>query len=511
MLRCLAVALCLACSLLAKATATKANLMHCRKPPSESLVMCCRQRKPSGATKSQAWGRLTGFEDPRFFSVSGPTRSGVCAVLLPFAGTWQIGMTRQSQTSGDAVFVSRAVACELHLRLFTKLMRLQQHGWFLGRITLVGMAEMKRILITGGAGFIGSHLADELIQHGYVVRVLDNLSPQVHRHHGQRPAYLHTDVELLIGDVRDPATVRRALKGIDAVCHLAAAVGVGQSMYEVAEYTSVNNLGTAVLLQQVIQNPIERLLVASSMSIYGEGLYRDTSQRAQTVPERGIAQLQDHDWEIRDAQGRELQPVPTPESKEAGLSSVYALSKFDQEKLCLLVGRAYRIPTIALRFFNVYGPRQALSNPYTGVLAIFAARLLNGNAPLIFEDGQQQRDFVSVYDVATACRLALERDTGPAAVVNIASGEARTILSVAREIARAMTREVPPIITGKYRVGDVRHCFADITLARTLLGFEPRVGFAAGIRELAGWLREQTAEDRVGEARAELESRGLTL
>lgn len=370
---------------------------------------------------------------------------------------------------------------------------------------------MKRILITGGAGFIGSHLSDELIQHGYSVRVLDNLSPQVHQHHGQRPSYLNKDVELLVGDVRDPVMVRRALIQVDAVCHLAAAVGVGQSMYEVAEYTSVNNLGTAVLLQQIIQNPVERLLVASSMSLYGEGLYRDSSGRAKAVPERSVEQLQDHDWEVRDADGSPLQPVPTPETKEAGLSSVYALSKFDQEKLCLMVGRAYRIPTVAMRFFNVYGPRQALSNPYTGVLAIFAARLLNGNAPLIFEDGRQRRDFVSVHDVATACRLALEANTGPTAVVNVASGQDRSILSVARDIGHAMNREIPPMITGKYRVGDIRHCFADITLARQLLGFEPQVDFESGMRELAGWLRQQTAEDRIGEARAELESRGLTL
>ena len=370
---------------------------------------------------------------------------------------------------------------------------------------------MKRILITGGAGFIGSHLADELLRHGYAVRVLDNLSPQVHREHGRRPSYLSKDVELVVGDVRDATTVRRSLEQVDGVCHLAAAVGVGQSMYEVAEYTSVNNLGTAVLLQQLIQKPVERLLVASSMSLYGEGLYKDAAGRAKLVAERSVAQLQDHDWEVLDDDGGQLVPIPTPETKDPGLSSVYALSKFDQEKLCLVVGRAYHIPTIALRFFNVYGPRQALSNPYTGVLAIFAARLLNGNAPLIFEDGRQRRDFVSVYDVAAACRLALERDTGSTAVVNIASGQARSVLSVARDMGRALNREIPPMITGTYRVGDIRHCFADIARARDLLAYEPRVDFESGLQELAGWLERQTAVDRVNEARAELEMRGLTL
>lgn len=370
---------------------------------------------------------------------------------------------------------------------------------------------MKRILITGGAGFIGSHLADELLQHGYQVRVLDNLSPQVHREHGQHPAYLDRNVELMVGDVRDASTVRKALQQVDAVCHLAAAVGVGQSMYEVAEYTSVNNMGTAVLLQQLIQHPVSRLLVASSMSIYGEGAYEDGDGMPKVVLERSTDQLKSHDWEVRDYDGASLLPVPTSESKTPGLSSVYALSKFDQEKLCLMVGRAYQIPTIALRFFNVYGPRQALSNPYTGVLAIFAARLLNGNAPLIFEDGRQRRDFVSVHDTATACRLALERDTGPTSVVNVASGQARTILSVARDMGHALHREIPPMITGTYRVGDIRHCFADIRRAKDLLGYEPSVDFAAGLDELATWLERQTAEDRVAQASAELEARGLTL
>jgi dTDP-L-rhamnose 4-epimerase len=282
-------------------------------------------------------------------------------------------------------------------------------------------------------------------------------------------------------------------------------------MYEVAEYTSVNNLGTAVLLQQLIQRPVSRLLVASSMSIYGEGAYEDKLGQRKPVLERSTEQLKNHDWEVRDPDGTELLAVPTPESKEPGLSSVYALSKFDQEKLCLMVGRAYQIPTVAMRFFNVYGPRQALSNPYTGVLAIFAARLLNGNAPLIFEDGRQRRDFVSVHDVVTACRLALERDTGPTAVVNVASGQPRTILSVAQDMGRALHREIPPMITGTYRVGDIRHCFAEIQRAKSLLGYEPSVDFVSGLTELASWLGRQTAEDRVVQARAELEARGLTL
>ena len=266
---------------------------------------------------------------------------------------------------------------------------------------------VKRILITGGAGFIGSHLADELVQHGYAVRALDNLSPQVHGPGGERPAYLDRDVELVVGDVRDPDTVRRALLGVDAVFHFAASVGVGQSMYEIAQYVAVNDLGTAILLEALIERPVERLVVASSMSIYGEGLYRDRKGALVAGCERSITQLKHSQWELHDADGQPLTPVPTDESKAPTLASIYALSKYDQERMCLMVGSAYGIPTTALRFFNVYGARQALSNPYTGVLAIFAARLLNGNPPLIFEDGRQRRDFVHVRDVAYACRLSL--------------------------------------------------------------------------------------------------------
>ncbi|RYY95267.1 MAG: NAD-dependent epimerase/dehydratase family protein, partial [Comamonadaceae bacterium] len=230
----------------------------------------------------------------------------------------------------------------------------------------------KHILITGGAGFIGSHLADELLAQGMRVRALDNLSPQVHGESGRRPDYLDPEVELMVGDVCDPQAVRRALHGIDAVYHFAAAVGVGQSMYEVAGYTRTNNLGTGVLLEALIESPVERLVVASSMSLYGEGLYRSAEGTLCTVGERSLEQLRAGDWEWRGADGETLVPAPTPEDKAPALVSVYALSKFDQERMCLMIGRAYDIETTALRFFNAYGPRQALSNPYTGVLAIFA-------------------------------------------------------------------------------------------------------------------------------------------
>ncbi len=371
---------------------------------------------------------------------------------------------------------------------------------------------MKRVLITGGAGFIGSHLADRLLADRYAVRLLDNLSPQVHGADRQVPAYLNRDAELIVGDVCDAEVVRQALEGVDVVVHLAAKVGVGQSMYAIAEYTETNNLGTAVLLEALSKRPVERLVVASSMSLYGEGLCRDQDGRIVGEAARSLEQLKAGQWELTDSRGQALTPLPTPESKRPSLASIYALSKYDQECLCLITGRAYGIPTVALRLFNVYGPRQALSNPYTGVLAIFASRLANDHRPLLFEDGLQQRDFVNVADVAEAFRLALTAPKAPGGVYNIASGNAYTVFGLAERMARALGKpELTPEVTGRYRAGDIRHCIADISAARATLGYSPRVDLETGIRELAGWLDGQVAIDRVAEASEELSARGLTL
>lgn len=370
----------------------------------------------------------------------------------------------------------------------------------------------KRILITGGAGFIGSHLADNLIARGHEVRALDGLSPQVHGERAARPGYLHPDVELIVGDVRDPAATRRALRGVDAVYHFAAKVGVGQSMYQIADYTSVNNDGTAVLLEALIERPVERLIVASSMSIYGEGLYRSGEGVLVPGEERSLEQLRAHDWELRTNRGQPLTPVPTPETKAPALASVYALSKYDQERMCLVVGRAYGIPTVALRFFNVYGPRQALSNPYTGVLAIFASQLLNDRPPVIFEDGLQQRDFVHVRDIAEGCRLALEVPAAAGRVFNLGSGERFTVREIAARVAIALDkRHLAPRITGQYRTGDIRHCFANISLARHVLGYEPQVSFEDGLAGLVEWLRSVTNVAPAPDAGRELSARGLTV
>jgi dTDP-L-rhamnose 4-epimerase len=374
------------------------------------------------------------------------------------------------------------------------------------------MFVKRLILITGGAGFIGSHLCDELLRHGYRVRALDSLLPQVHGPGARRPDYLDPEVELLVGDVRVPATLCRALKGVDAVFHLAASVGVGQSMYEIAPYTSANCVGTASLLQALIDKPVERLIVASSMSIYGEGLYRGSNGSQANGASRSLKDLQQGVWEISGADGAPLTPLPTPETKPPVLSSVYALSKYYQEQICLQVGQAYQIPTVALRFFNVFGRRQALSNPYTGVLAIFASRCLNNQPPLIYEDGRQRRDFIHVADIARACRLALEAPEAPNQVFNVGSGRQYTILEIAHQVCRALGRgSLQPEITGKYRVGDIRHCFADITRARTHLKFEPQVDFEPGLAELADWLAGKTAADRLAQANRELAVRGLTL
>jgi dTDP-L-rhamnose 4-epimerase len=369
------------------------------------------------------------------------------------------------------------------------------------------MAET--VLVTGGAGFIGRFVADELLRRGYHVRALDSLIPQVHGH-VDRPPLLNDAVELIRADIRDGDAVAKALKGADSVIHLAAEVGVGQSMYEVERYTSTSDVGTAVLFERLIDTPVRRVVTASSISIYGEGLYHDAD--GQVVEDAHRVGLKDGltQWDPVDAQGRPLIPVPTPEWKRPKLASVYALNKYVQEQMTHIMAAPYGIESVCLRLFNAYGPGQALSNPYTGVLAIFASRLLNGQAPMIFEDGEQRRDFVHVRDVARAFAEALELPQAAGGTFNIGSGTHRSVKEVAVELARAMGKnQLEPQIVGKARIGDIRHCFCDATLARETLGYTATEDFAAGLIELAGWVAEQTAEDKVEHMRAELEKRGL--
>lgn len=368
------------------------------------------------------------------------------------------------------------------------------------------------VLITGGAGFIGSHLVDALLARGVPVRVLDTLDPQVHGPGATQPRLLPPGVEFLHGSVTDRALVDRALQDVRAVVHLAAAVGVGQSMYAIAPYVEANVQGTAVLLDTMVngRHAVGRLVVASSMSIYGEGRYRCAVCGPVAPRLRPPPQLQARDWEMRCPACRAtVEAVPTDEEKPLLPTSVYAVTKRDQEGLCLCVGRAYGIPTVGLRLFNVYGTRQALSNPYTGVAAIFASRLLNGQPPLVFEDGAQSRDFVHVSDVVQAFCLALERTDMEDVALNVGTGRSTSITTVSRLLAEALDVPLAPALLGQFREGDIRHCFADISRIRQILRFVPRIPLETGIAELAQWARGQRAEDRVAQARAELEAKGL--
>lgn len=374
-----------------------------------------------------------------------------------------------------------------------------------------------RVLVTGGAGFIGSHVVDRLVDRGHEAVVLDNLDPQVHGEAAALPPYLERhllagQVELVRGDVRDGDAVTKALAGVDSVVHLAAAVGVGQSMYEPHYYTSVNVDGQGVLMEAMAREPkkYRALVVASSMSIYGEGAYRCAEHGDVAPLPREEARLEAGEWDVPCvACERALQPAFTAETKPLQFTSVYAITKKTQEELALCFGAAYRIPTLALRFFNVYGSRQALSNPYTGVAAIFMGRLKNGRPPLIFEDGRQSRDFLHVSDAAAAVVGAVERDDGASGAFNVCTGEPVTIRQVAEALAERLGVGIQPHVVGRYRTGDIRHCVGDPTRARDALGFEAHTSFTEGLDELIAWSAEQEALDRVETSLAELERRGL--
>jgi dTDP-L-rhamnose 4-epimerase len=366
---------------------------------------------------------------------------------------------------------------------------------------------VRQILITGGCGFIGRHVAKELVSRCYRVRIIDSLIEQVH---GDEAIALFPGAELIKADIRDKAAVAEALDGVDAVVHLAAEVGVGQSMYEIARYVGVNDLGTAVLLEAMIGRPVTRIVVASSMSVYGEGSYVTTDGRSFGDVRRWPRQLKFGRWEPVSEQGEALTPVATDETKPVDLASIYALTKYAQERSVLLFGQAYAIGAVALRLFNVFGPGQALSNPYTGVLANFASRLANRQPPIIFEDGAQRRDFVHVQDVARAFRLALEQPQATGHVINVGSGRSYSIAEVAALLANTMgVPEIRPDITGKLRAGDIRHCFADVSKAHELLGFAPEHRLETSVGEFAQWVRGARAVDRGPQMKRELEKMGL--
>lgn len=370
-----------------------------------------------------------------------------------------------------------------------------------------------RVLVLGGAGFIGSHMVDLLLERGSQVRVYDSLEPQVHGPGGHPPAYLSREAEFVHGDILNRDALLRAIRGCDAIVHDAALVGVGQSQYEIYRYTHVNTAGTALLLQLLTteRNSVERVLIASSMSIYGEGMYRRPSDGAGVSPlPRPDAQLERRDFELHDDEtGEELVPMPTPESKALHCTSIYALNKRDQEDYSLLAGRTHKLPVIACRYFNVYGPRQSLSNPYTGVAAIFSSRIKNNNRPLIYEDGRQSRDFIHVRDLVEAKLLLLEDAKANHEAFNICTGRPTSIIDVARLLARLYGREdLAPEATMSYRSGDIRHCIGDPGKLVSR-GWRARVEFGAGMEDLVKWAEGEQSVDSVERAHRELVAKGL--
>lgn len=373
------------------------------------------------------------------------------------------------------------------------------------------MTKYKKILVTGGAGFIGSHLVDELIERGYQVRVLDNLYKQIHPT-GKLPAYFNKKAEFIKGDVTNRNDWIKSLKDIDAVFHFASAVGVGQSMYEVEHYVKVNSLGTALLLDILAnrKHTLRKILVAASMSSYGEGLYQCKTCGKVRPPLRSEMKLKEKDFNVYCPNcGNKVKPIPTPEDAIQNSNSIYAITKKNQEEMVLNVGKGYHIPSVALRFFNVYGPRQSLSNPYNGVAAIFMSRIKNNKPPVINEDGQQTRDFVHVKDVVAANIASLENDNANYKVFNVGGGKAIPIIEIAQTLIKLYKSTVKPLISYKTRKLDVRHCYADLTNIKNNLRWKPMVDLEKGLEEIIEWSDQEKAIDKLDYSLKELEKRGL--
>ena len=375
--------------------------------------------------------------------------------------------------------------------------------------------SIRNVLVTGGAGYIGSHLVDALVTRGYQVTVLDNLEPQVHRS-GTWPSYANPRVQYVRGDVRDRAVFEPLVLASDAVVHFGAAVSVGQSMYQIDRYVDVNTRGTALLLDILVnaKHDVRKVIVASSIGVYGEGAYRCATHGMVAPTIRPEEQLAARDWEQRCPQcGEHVVSIPTPEDKALYRDNIYSMTKYHQEEMVLLIGKTYGIPAVAPRFFNVYGPRQSLSNPYAGVAAIWLSRLLNGKPPVVFEDGGQLRDFVSIHDVVACLVLMLEKSGADFLPVNVGSGDTVTILEIARMLNRLLGAGIEPQVTQTGRRFDIRHNTADISRAKATLGFQPVVSLEQGFSELIEWARTtpDVAEDFFDRALDELSAKGLLV
>ncbi len=376
--------------------------------------------------------------------------------------------------------------------------------------------RIEKILVTGGAGFIGSHTVDLLIEQGYEAIILDNLEPQVHGKQPAKPDYINEEAVFIQHDIQDHAFLDKAISEVDAVIHLAALVGVGQSMYQIKRYINANTQATAVVLDILTkqEHHVKKLIVASSMSIYGEGKYRCRKCQTEAYPDlRNEEQLRRQRWnQTCPGCGSPLKPVPTDEDKPLMPTSIYAQSKRHQEEMCLLIGKTYGIPTVALRYFNVYGSRQSLSNPYTGACAIFTSRILNNKSPYIFEDGNQTRDFIHAKDIAKANLNALEHARADYKAINIGTGKPITIVKLAETLVKLYSKpHLKPHISNEYRKGDIRHCYADITRAQKLLNFKPTVSLQEGLTELSQWAKTHDwgATDLFEKALKELKEKHL--
>ncbi|KIA83859.1 epimerase [Kaistella solincola] len=375
---------------------------------------------------------------------------------------------------------------------------------------------MKNILITGGAGFIGSNLALKLLSKGYHVTVLDNLSPQIHGENPMEnsPLFLSIKdyVKFIHGTVTSVDDWKQALEGQDAIVHYAAETGTGQSMYEVQKYVDVNITGTSLMLDFLVNGDyqIQKVIVASSRSIYGEGKYLSKEWGAVYPKHRLSEDMDQGNFEPTFPNSSALEVAATDENSKIHPSSVYGITKQNQEQMVLTVCPTIGIAGVAFRYQNVYGPGQSLKNPYTGILSIFSTQIKNGNPITIFEDGKESRDFVFIDDVVDATILGLEKNEANNEVFNVGTGIATDVMTVAKELSKNYGVEVPLNISGNYRLGDIRHNFADLTKIKTVLGFEPKVSFEQGLKKFTAWVNTQEIQkDQFGKSIEEMKSKGL--